>query len=134
MKRKAPRGGSAVDVRGEHVGPIHRQQVRHQRGVIIKHGGIHAPELITERILEFFGQTAQEHLDVAGDDVRFQRAGGAFRRVYRAEDRMEDVILENFAETFQRPANATMEKPGSPLYSHNSASKDGRRSRESTSG
>ena len=31
-------------------------------------------------------------------------------------------------------ANATMEKPGSPLYSHNSASKDGRRSRESTSG
>ena len=45
-----------VDVRGEHVGPIHRQQVRHQRGVIIEHGGIHAPELITERILEFLGR------------------------------------------------------------------------------
>jgi len=104
-----------VDVRGEHVGPIHRQQVRHQRGVIIEHGGIHAPELITERILEFFGQAAQEHLDVAGDDVRFQRAGGAFRRVHRAEDRMEDVILENFAETFQRPGERHHGKTGKPL-------------------
>ena len=122
-----------VDVRGEHVGPIHRQQVRHQRGVIIEHGGIQAPELITERILEFFGQAAQEHLDVAGDDVRFQRAGGAFRRVHRAEDRRMSYWKISLKLSRGR-ANATMEKPGSPLYSHNSASKDGRRSRESTSG
>jgi len=47
-----------VDVRSEHMGPIHRQQVRHQRGIVVKYGGIHAPELITERILKFFGQAA----------------------------------------------------------------------------
>ena len=26
--------------------------------VVVKYGGIHAPELITERILKFFGQAA----------------------------------------------------------------------------
>ena len=88
----------AVRVEGEHLGPVHDQQIGHERGVVVQDHGIGIGELLAEDVLVHARQAGGQGLHVAGKHLVLQRAAGA---VGLHDDGVQLVELEGLGKIVQ---------------------------------
>ena len=87
-----------VRIEGEYLGPVHGQQIGHERGIIVQDHGIGIGELLAEDVLVHARQAGGQGLHVAGKDLVLQRAAGA---VGFHDDGVQFVELEGLGKIVQ---------------------------------
>ena len=87
-----------VRIPGQHLGPVHVQQIGHEGRVIVQKNRIHIAELLTENILMNARQARRQGLNVQINDLILQRAAGAVRL---GDDRVQLVELKYLGKIVQ---------------------------------
>jgi len=93
----------ALVVQGHDMGPVHLEDGGEQGGVVFQARHVGFGEIVAELILDGLGQSGAEGSGVLTEDGGFQRALFAGRLVGIVEQAVQDVVLEDFLEIFERP-------------------------------